>query len=250
MGKHWILLSGSSAVRGYWGGGSARHWWAAAAPSGDRSCCRGWSAPNRRSAISIARVAAASRRSAPNGRTSRTMPRQARKPCSGWGRRSRISSQSAAVAGPIEAASRRMRSTVQSAYRRWLDGMCSGTVVCRWLLLARASHPRPHRPALVGRHVILLHPAAHSGAEVQHRLLTYRIIKEICNAARELARFPAPFFRVLPDLFVLAEEMASGINGAASDHSAERPSFTARATTAVTQALIDLLLIPVDGNDI
>src|ERR1700730_7227821 len=32
---------------------------------------------------------------------------------------------------PIEAASRRMRSTVQSAYRRWLDGMCSGTVVCR-----------------------------------------------------------------------------------------------------------------------
>jgi hypothetical protein len=61
-------------------------------------------------------------------------------------------------------------------------------------------------------------------------LLTYRIIKEICNAARELARFPAPFFSVLPDLFVLAEEMASGINGAASDHSAERPSFTARAT--------------------
>jgi hypothetical protein len=178
------------------------------------------------------------------------MQRQAQKPCSGWGRHSRISSQSAAVAGPIEAASRRMRSTVQSAYRRWLDGMCSGTVVCRWLLLARASHPRPHRPALVGRHVILLHPAAHSGAEVQHRLLTYRIIKEICNAARELARFPAPFFSVLPDLFVLAEEMASGINGAASDHSAERPSFTARATTAVTQALIDLLLIPVDGNDI
>src|SRR5438552_1152738 len=67
----------------------------------------------------------------------RTMPRQARKPCSGWGRRSRISSHSAAVAGPIEAASRRMRSTVQLAYRRWLDGMCSGTVVCRWLLLAR-----------------------------------------------------------------------------------------------------------------
>src|SRR5207248_7697185 len=47
-------------------------------------------------------------------RTNRTMPRQARKPCSGCGRRSRISSQSAAVAGPIEAASRRMRSTVQS----------------------------------------------------------------------------------------------------------------------------------------
>ena len=30
-----------------------------------------------------------------------------------------------------------------------------------------------------GRHVILLHPAAHSGAEVRHRLLTYRIITEI-----------------------------------------------------------------------
>src|SRR5207248_1890711 len=26
MGKHCILLSGSNAVRGYWGGGSARHW--------------------------------------------------------------------------------------------------------------------------------------------------------------------------------------------------------------------------------
>ena len=26
---------------------------------------------------------------------------------------------------------------------------------------------------------------AHRGAEVRHRLLTYRIIKEICNAARE-----------------------------------------------------------------
>jgi hypothetical protein len=43
-------------------------------------------------------------------------------------------------------------------------------------------------PGAGDRHVILLHPAAHSGAEVQHRLLTYRIIKEICNAARELAR--------------------------------------------------------------
>src|SRR6202035_4751121 len=47
----------------------------------------------------MARAAAASRRSAPNGRTRRTMPRQERKPCSGWGRRSRISSHSAAVAG-------------------------------------------------------------------------------------------------------------------------------------------------------
>src|SRR5215210_1430714 len=48
----------------------------------------------------MARIAAASRRLAPNGRTRRTMPRQERKPCSGCGRRSRISSQSAAVAGP------------------------------------------------------------------------------------------------------------------------------------------------------
>ena len=106
-------------------------------------------------------------------------------------------------------------------------------------------------PGPAGRHVTLLHPAAHRGAEVRHRLLTYRIIKEICNAARELARFPAPFFSVLPDLFVLAEEMASGINGARlliipqSGHLSplEQP-------TDVTQALIDLLRIPVDGNDI
>ena len=54
--------------------------------------------------------------------------------------------------------------------------------------------------------VMLLHPAAYSGAEVQHRLLTYRIIKEICNAARELARFSAPFFSVLPDLFVAGDD--------------------------------------------
>ena len=38
-----------------------------------------------------------------------------RKPCSGCGRRSRIGSHRAAVAGPMEAASRRMRSTAQSA---------------------------------------------------------------------------------------------------------------------------------------
>ena len=43
-------------------------------------------------------------------------------------------------------------------------------------------------------------------AEVRHRLLTYRIIKEICNAARELARFPAAFFSVLPDLFVAGDD--------------------------------------------
>src|ERR1700736_1389494 len=53
-------------------------------------------------------------------------------------------------------------------------------------------------PGAAGRHVILLHPAAHRGAEVRHRLLTYRIIEEICNAARELARFSAPFFSACP----------------------------------------------------
>ena len=35
---------------------------------------------------------------------------------------------------------------------------------------------------------------------------TDRIIKEICNAARELARFPALFFSVLPDLFVAGND--------------------------------------------
>src|SRR5437588_12738807 len=54
--------------------------------------------------------------------------------------------------------------------------------------------------------------------------LTYRIIKEICNAAGELARFPAPFSSVLPDLFVagddtheihsLAPSVATGESGA------------------------------------
>jgi hypothetical protein len=34
---------------------------------------------------------------------------------------------SATVAGPIRRASARMRSIVQPAYRRWLDGMCSAT---------------------------------------------------------------------------------------------------------------------------
>ena len=57
-----------------------------------------------------------------------------------------------------------------------------------------------------GRHVILLHPAANRGAEVRHRLLTYGIIKEICNAARELAGFSAPFISVLPDLFVAGDD--------------------------------------------
>ena len=83
-----------------------------------------------RAPISMARFAAASRRPVPYGRASRTIPRQARKPCSGCDLCSRISSQSAAVAGPIRRASARMRSIVQPAYRRWLDGMCSATVVC------------------------------------------------------------------------------------------------------------------------
>jgi hypothetical protein len=51
-----------------------------------------------------------------------------------------------------------------------------------WWCLSRLGLP----PGAGGRHVILLHPATLSGAEVQHRLLIYRIIKEICNAAREL----------------------------------------------------------------
>jgi hypothetical protein len=32
---------------------------------------------------------------------------------------------------------------------------------------------------LGGRHLILLHPGGSQGAEVRHRLLTYRIIKEV-----------------------------------------------------------------------
>ena len=72
-----------------------------------------------------------------------------------------------------------------------------------------------------GRHLIVLQPAAHGGAEVQHRFLTYRIIKEIRNAARELARFSAPFFSVLPDLFVVGDdtrEIHSLAPGVATSH--------------------------------
>ena len=72
-----------------------------------------------------------------------------------------------------------------------------------WRCLSRLGWPTL---VLAVGQVMLLHPAAYSGAEVQHRLLTYRIIKEICNAARELARFPAPFFSVLPDLFVAGDD--------------------------------------------
>ena len=76
-----------------------------------------------------------------------------------------------------------------------------------WWCLSRLGLP----PGAGGRHVILLHPATHSGAEVQHRLLIYRIIKEICNAARELARFPAPFSSVLPGLFVAGDDTTKPI---------------------------------------
>jgi hypothetical protein len=62
-----------------------------------------------------ARMAAASSRPTPNGRARRRMPRQDRKPCSGCGLCSRIRSQSDAVAGPMRAASLRMRAIVQSA---------------------------------------------------------------------------------------------------------------------------------------
>jgi hypothetical protein len=57
------------------------------------------------------------------------MPRQARKPCSGWGRRSMTCSHKAAVAGPIRLASARILSIVQFLQRRWLDGIWSSTVV-------------------------------------------------------------------------------------------------------------------------
>ncbi len=61
----------------------------------------------------------------------------ARKPCSGWGRSVRTFSHSKAVQAPIAAASRAMRSIVQSAKRRCEDGMCSTIVVWRPLPLLR-----------------------------------------------------------------------------------------------------------------
>src|SRR6185437_11920162 len=48
-------------------------------------------------------------------RASRKIPRHARKPCSGCGRRSRISAHNTLTEGPIASASRLMRSIVQSA---------------------------------------------------------------------------------------------------------------------------------------
>ena len=93
----------------------------------------------------------------------------------------------------------------------------------RWRGLPRMGWPTL---VLAVGQVMLLHPAAYSGAEVQHRLLTYRIIKEICDAARELARFPAPFFSVLPDLFVAGDDthetlsLAPGVAAPSSTSSA------------------------------
>jgi hypothetical protein len=56
---------------------------------------------------------------------------QERNPCSGCGRERRITSARMAVLSPTEAASRRIRSCVQSRYRRCELGMCSATVVGR-----------------------------------------------------------------------------------------------------------------------
>src|ERR1700680_1547810 len=52
--------------------------------------------------MSMARVAAASRRATPNARARRRMPRQDRKPCSGCGLCSKMSSQSAGGCWPDE----------------------------------------------------------------------------------------------------------------------------------------------------
>src|ERR1700730_13612030 len=71
--------------------------------------------------MSMALVAAASRRAIANARARRRMTRQDRKPCSGCGLCSKMSSQSAAVAGPMRAASLRMRPMVQSAMALDID---------------------------------------------------------------------------------------------------------------------------------
>src|SRR5215469_18942392 len=61
-------------------------------------------------------------------------------------------------------------------------------------------------PVAGGRHVILLHPAASIGVKFRHRPLTHRMTKEIYDAAGELARLPAPFFGVLPNLLVAGDD--------------------------------------------
>jgi hypothetical protein len=57
------------------------------------------------------------------------MPKQVRKPCSGWGREARTASASLAVAGPAFRAHDTMRAGVQEACRRWASGMWAGSVV-------------------------------------------------------------------------------------------------------------------------
>jgi hypothetical protein len=66
---------------------------------------------------------------------------------------------------------------------------------------------------------------ARSGAKIRHGLLTYRRMKEICNATGELARVSARFFSIVPDLFIAGDEphetnspasgVATGIRGRA-----------------------------------
>src|SRR5665647_3613114 len=56
-------------------------------------------------------------------------PRHDLNPCSGWGRLSRICCTSFLVYGPVWLAQEIILLGVQSAYLRWLLGMCSGSVV-------------------------------------------------------------------------------------------------------------------------
>jgi hypothetical protein len=123
--------------------------------------------------MSMARSAAASRRSAPNERANRTTPRQARKPCSGCGRDSSINSHSDAVAGPINRASARMRSIVQPriangwrACARWRSCACD----CRPRACARRSVlleedlARPRHLPDAGEKSVTMHVVRHSAA--------------------------------------------------------------------------------------
>ena len=57
------------------------------------------------------------------------MPRQVRKPCSGWGLLASTASAKRAVAGPALAAQLTMRAGVQAAWRRCEAGMWAGSVV-------------------------------------------------------------------------------------------------------------------------
>ena len=73
--------------------------------------------------MAMARAATRSVRAASRSLNSRSTPTQVRKPCSGCGRLARIAMTSPSVSGPIEAAHRRKRSGVHSAYRRCALGM-------------------------------------------------------------------------------------------------------------------------------